>query len=778
MIHQCYFEDAQRQRLFDSPLYRGFGLYTAVNPDIARRCPELEDPKNQPLLSEYAAMLHLWRNLELDPDPWIGFTSYRQLEKFPTVLGDRGEVERLLGEYDFIGWGCYQFMDARTNMPISMAEQGERAHPGVTLCLWRLLMMRGEPMPRNYLTTATGMFCNYWAMSKENFDAFMRWSYPLVNYCLRCPDEFVRSHPRSLSYLVERLFVCWYELHQKRCANVGIVQVVPCGNLYYNPAALEGTEPAARESFLALPAWNTSLLEICYRHRAAPKGVIHVGAHWAEEREIYRHLCGSNVIWVEADPDNLPQLRANLRAFPEARVIEACLADEDGRETQFYRTNNRGESSSILPMGIHRQMFTSIHVTEQTVLRTTTFATLARREQIDLARYDFLVMDVQGAELLALKGFGDLLGQFTGVYLEVNLGELYKGCALLPEIDAYLGRFGFERREAFITQQQYGDAFYLRRGTCPAPPADLPQRARRAAVEIAGTRSFTYRAAGQEPRVMELMEGGGIALGSAPEEQMWLLRAFGHDVVLNFAGQYGRAATLVQGPDSVWRGVSLLRPDAPVELIPRNAAPRQRRPMGYPHATNMPVDLVEKLRDLAGARAFVETGTRHGVTTKVAASRFRKVYTIEIEPVSYRRSAAELAPLKNVRCILGDSAAEVPGILRELDGPAVFWLDAHWSAGDTGKGSVECPVLEELGAIYAHRPDHVVLIDDARYFLCPPPPPHDSREWPAFTTLNEFLQRQRPAPVVQVVGDVIVAVPAALGEAVDSYRRAFEGAAA
>src|SRR5438876_9898386 len=76
MIHQCYFAEPQRARLFTSPVYRGFGLYTAVNPDIARNCPELADPKNQPLLSEYGAMLHLWRNPELDPDPWIGFTSY------------------------------------------------------------------------------------------------------------------------------------------------------------------------------------------------------------------------------------------------------------------------------------------------------------------------------------------------------------------------------------------------------------------------------------------------------------------------------------------------------------------------------------------------------------------------------------------------------------------------------------------------------------------------------------------------------------------------------
>jgi len=70
MIHQCYFAEAQRVRLFQTPVYCGFGLEPEVNPDLARNCPELQEARNRPLLCEYAALLHLWRNPELDPDPW------------------------------------------------------------------------------------------------------------------------------------------------------------------------------------------------------------------------------------------------------------------------------------------------------------------------------------------------------------------------------------------------------------------------------------------------------------------------------------------------------------------------------------------------------------------------------------------------------------------------------------------------------------------------------------------------------------------------------------
>src|SRR5262249_58231036 len=92
---------------------------------------------------------------------------------------------------------------------------------------------------------------------------------------------------------------------------------------------------------------------------------------------------------------------------------------------------------------------------------------------------------------------------------------------------------------------------------------------------------------------------------------------------------------------------------------------------------------------------------------------------------------------------------------------------AHGGGGSTAKGAAEGRVLDELAAIYAHRPDHVVLIDDARLFLSPPPP--DARQWPDFVALSEFLARQRPAPYVYVVGDVIVAGPWEVLPGVESH---------
>jgi hypothetical protein len=81
----------------------------------------------------------------------------------------------------------------------------------------------------------------------------------------------------------------------------------------------------------------------------------------------------------------------------------------------------------------------------------------------------------------------------------------------------------------------------------------------------------------------------------------------------------------------------------------------------------------------------------------------------------------------------------LPLILDHVQEPALIWLDAHWSR-DLGYGRPEfgeCPVLAEIEAITCHGLDHVVLIDDARYFVNPPPKPHKPDQWPTFDEIAE-----------------------------------------
>jgi hypothetical protein len=65
--------------------------------------------------------------------------------------------------------------------------------------------------------------------------------------------------------------------------------------------------------------------------------------------------------------------------------------------------------------------------------------------------------------LKVLKSMGDLLKNFQYAYIEVNKAELYKGCPMIQEIDAYLAGFGFKRVEVkWAGNFGWGDAFYIK----------------------------------------------------------------------------------------------------------------------------------------------------------------------------------------------------------------------------------------------------------------------------------------------------------------------------
>jgi hypothetical protein len=237
MIYQCYFAEAHRSRLFQLPLYSGFGLEPEVNPDIAKNCPELEDPSSRALLCEYAAMLHLWRNSFLaDPHGWVGFTSYRQLDKVQTIFTDEQIIIEGLTSYDILGWGFLEFFDGPSQQPVSVAWQGEVCHPGLSEMLNRILSLTNENIPRQYLNDNVGLFCNYWIMSKANFEEYMNWSYPLVQWALQ-HNPYYTSDRRAVSYIAERLFIIWYMLKHKSLCNVG--QVVRVEKWLRMPTPLE-----------------------------------------------------------------------------------------------------------------------------------------------------------------------------------------------------------------------------------------------------------------------------------------------------------------------------------------------------------------------------------------------------------------------------------------------------------------------------------------------------------------------------------------------------------
>ena len=193
--------------------------------------------------------------------------------------------------------------------------------------------------------------------------------------------------------------------------------------------------------------------------------------------------------------------------------------------------------------------------------------------------------------------------------------------------------------------------------------------------------------------------------------------------------------------------------------------------MGSVHFS-VPEELILFLKQRFDLEDFVETGTFQGNSAAWASSHFKRVFSIEANEALWQAARARHAGLANVQFILGNSPPELAKLMPSLRRP-LFWLDAHWCGPNTAGESDECPLLEELAVVAEAKIDpKIILIDDARYFLAPPPSGHNHKweQWPDLAAVMAALKKCGE-PYILAEDDVITAVPpAARGDLVAFLR--------
>lgn len=199
------------------------------------------------------------------------------------------------------------------------------------------------------------------------------------------------------------------------------------------------------------------------KYNIKPNGVLHVGANVGEEAPVYLELGVKRQVWIEANPEIYKILVQNIAGNPEAEAFNNCITDDENSESvALHISNNGSQSSSILQLGTHKQQHPDVHYVKDIFLVPTRLDSLFENAyDVFNSGLDFLNLDIQGAELQALKSLGIHINHFKWIYTEVNRDYVYEHCPLIEEIDSFLSDYGFRRVETKWVGN-WGDALYIK----------------------------------------------------------------------------------------------------------------------------------------------------------------------------------------------------------------------------------------------------------------------------------------------------------------------------
>jgi FkbM family methyltransferase len=186
--------------------------------------------------------------------------------------------------------------------------------------------------------------------------------------------------------------------------------------------------------------------------------IFDIGSCEGEDAIRYSRLFPRATVYAfEPRPDNIELIKKNLQSYAHGRIVvnETALSDIDG-EAELYLSSGRpdndvgakdwdfgNKSSSLLPPSeVEIKKHTAWLKFEKTLkVKMITLDRFVKENRI--GTIDFAHMDVQGAELMVLRGAGDALHSIKAIWLEVELVELYKNQPLKWNVEEFLVKSGF-----------------------------------------------------------------------------------------------------------------------------------------------------------------------------------------------------------------------------------------------------------------------------------------------------------------------------------------------
>lgn len=189
--------------------------------------------------------------------------------------------------------------------------------------------------------------------------------------------------------------------------------------------------------------------------KVKPIGIIHVGANTCQELPLYLKHGIENRIWIEPFVD---------LQFPDGEtILHVAIGDKNDEVSLVYQASNNNESTSLLKPIKHIELYNNINFNLAKIpIKILTLEEVIKNKLGGGQNYNYLVLDIQGMELKALKGLGEYSNHFDVIITEAYIDELYEDCGKLNQIQELLGNYDMVE---FVAEpyKGWGDAAFIRK---------------------------------------------------------------------------------------------------------------------------------------------------------------------------------------------------------------------------------------------------------------------------------------------------------------------------
>jgi 2-O-methyltransferase len=189
--------------------------------------------------------------------------------------------------------------------------------------------------------------------------------------------------------------------------------------------------------------------------------VLEAGARFGKDTKRMSALWPQGHIHTfEPIPELFNQLSQATKELSNVTCYNMALADTVGSMAMHVSGGQSDACSSLLEPHTCLEERPLITFEKTIIVPVTTIDAWAQQYHIDTI--DFMWLDLQGAELLALKGAQEVLKTVKVIQVEVNLTERYKHAPLYDDIKNFLDKHGFILDQEALHHQTWGDALFIR----------------------------------------------------------------------------------------------------------------------------------------------------------------------------------------------------------------------------------------------------------------------------------------------------------------------------